>query len=168
MYTSFLCTGVATLQVRGTAICRQFIVCVLCKVKIMSLFIVFLTLALDRGEWSASCLGCLVTMERSPSWAPDLVWVLWRTLNLVSLPVFHVSTLWPNHCTDYTVQACFLCRKWKDMLKIFTLLLFGTEHQKLTFVNWMSKGTEGTYMVMLHLHYLLVLEYLAEWVVLWL
>ena len=76
MYTSFLHTGAATLQVWGTVICRQLVVCVLCKVTITSLFMLLLTLALDRGEWSASCPGCLVSMERSSSWAPELVWML--------------------------------------------------------------------------------------------
>ena len=93
MYTSFLRTGAAT-QVWATVICKQLVVCVLCKVTIrLSLFMLFLTLALDGGEWSASCPGCLVSMERSSIWAPELVWVLWRMLILVSLTVFHVSSL---------------------------------------------------------------------------
>jgi hypothetical protein len=36
----------------------------------------FLTLALDGGEWSASCLTALllVPMEEDAEWCPDLVW----------------------------------------------------------------------------------------------
>jgi hypothetical protein len=43
----------------------------------------FLTLALDVGEWSASCPGCslrlgkgpLVPIKQEAGWNPELVWI---------------------------------------------------------------------------------------------
>jgi hypothetical protein len=39
---------------------------------------VFLTLALIRDRWSASCPGCFISQERAPE--PD--WTMWRGKNL--------------------------------------------------------------------------------------
>lgn len=88
----------------------------------------FLTSTLDGGEWSASCLGCVmplgkdlpVPIELQTGWTPELVWLLWKG---ASLPLLRKRLKFQNN------PAC-------------TIVILATELAKLYFKFCASRRVE--------------------------